>query len=538
MSFFETNSSSNSTETCENCSSNFTIFKRKKTCHICRQQFCQSCVNRHQITLSTGGSGTSSSERICIICQSICLPQTTTDDLMKYKLKHLRSILNAANVATNTCKEKRDLAELVLRNKTRINFSQTSDNQNANNNTRQSSQSSQSSTSNNNSQQQTHSQPSSAASNPSNNTFSNFMNNVQDFVNFNINSVSQFGNMPAQPMPGPAGGQNANTRNTNSRSSSSSSGASQTRPNDANNSTNNNNNNGNKNTFTHSSFSSSAIPNTNPSGSSTNLNGLFNLISEQVPNVLNQTFTNNQFTFNNLFTNDNPPPGSTSTQTNGDTNNDSQNNNNYNNQSQTPTNSQASGGSANSTTNASNEPPTSSTTSDLSASASNTRRRASLSDLTNEEEIDKLTIKQIKEILACNFVDYKGCCEKKELVDKTKRLFASHLENKRLENEINQSSSGSSSNSSSSGQTKSGTGQPVTQQATCGHESDVEKDGGEPKMKKIDEDDLCKICMESLINCVLLDCGHMVSCIKCGKRLAECPMCRQNIVRVIRVFKS
>ena len=55
---------------------------------------------------------------------------------------------------------------------------------------------------------------------------------------------------------------------------------------------------------------------------------------------------------------------------------------------------------------------------------------------------------------------------------------------------------------------------------------------------KVDEADLCKICMESVIDCVLLDCGHMVSCIKCGKRLAECPMCRQNIVRVIRVFKS
>ena len=30
------------------------------------------------------------------------------------------------------------------------------------------------------------------------------------------------------------------------------------------------------------------------------------------------------------------------------------------------------------------------------------------------------------------------------------------------------------------------------------------------KQKKFDEADLCKICMESLIDCVLLDCGHMV----------------------------
>ena len=55
--------------------------------------------------------------------------------------------------------------------------------------------------------------------------------------------------------------------------------------------------------------------------------------------------------------------------------------------------------------------------------------------------------------------------------------------------------------------------------------------------KKAKEDDLCKICMDSLIDCVLLECAHMVSCTKCGKRLAECPICRQNVVRVVRVFK-
>ena len=97
---------------------------------------------------------------------------------------------------------------------------------------------------------------------------------------------------------------------------------------------------------------------------------------------------------------------------------------------------------------------------------------------------------QIKEILAVNFVDYKGCCEKKELIEKTKRLYTSYEENKRLEKEI--------------------------------AETDV-------KVKaniKIGESDLCKICMETLIDCVLIECGHMVSCTKCGKRLAECPVCK------------
>ena len=113
------------------------------------------------------------------------------------------------------------------------------------------------------------------------------------------------------------------------------------------------------------------------------------------------------------------------------------------------------------------------------------RRRASLSDLSREEDIENLTIKQIKEILACNFVDYKGCCEKKELVDKAKRLYASYLDNKRLENEINQAEEPSEAAPS----------EPTSTSA---------------KKSNVDDLDLCKICMESIIDCVLLNCGHMV----------------------------
>jgi len=38
----------------------------------------------------------------------------------------------------------------------------------------------------------------------------------------------------------------------------------------------------------------------------------------------------------------------------------------------------------------------------------------------------------------------------------------------------------------------------------------------------ISDINLCKICMESTIDCVLLECGHMVTCTNCGKRLNEC----------------
>lgn len=52
------------------------------------------------------------------------------------------------------------------------------------------------------------------------------------------------------------------------------------------------------------------------------------------------------------------------------------------------------------------------------------------------------------------------------------------------------------------------------------------------------EENLCKICMDSPIDCVLLECGHMITCTKCGKRMSECPVCRQYVVRAVHVFRS
>lgn len=50
-------------------------------------------------------------------------------------------------------------------------------------------------------------------------------------------------------------------------------------------------------------------------------------------------------------------------------------------------------------------------------------RRASLSDLTSVKDIDALSVRQLKEILARNFVNYKGCCEKWELMERVTRLY-------------------------------------------------------------------------------------------------------------------
>ncbi|KAM4619756.1 E3 ubiquitin-protein ligase rififylin-like [Polymixia lowei] len=119
-------------------------------------------------------------------------------------------------------------------------------------------------------------------------------------------------------------------------------------------------------------------------------------------------------------------------------------------------------------------------------------RRASLSDLSRVEDIESLSVRQLKEILARNFVNFKGCCEKWELMERVTRLYN---DCKDLQNQESAAA------------------------------------------KRLDEN-LCRICMDSPIDCVLLECGHMVTCSRCGKRMNECPICRQYVVRAVHVFRS
>uniref|UniRef100_A0A8C2F8H7 E3 ubiquitin-protein ligase RNF34 n=1 Tax=Cyprinus carpio TaxID=7962 RepID=A0A8C2F8H7_CYPCA len=142
----------------------------------------------------------------------------------------------------------------------------------------------------------------------------------------------------------------------------------------------------------------------------------------------------------------------------------------------------------------------------LEASPATQRQaRASLSDLSREDDIESLTVRQLKEILARNFVNYSGCCEKWELVERVHRLYR--------ENELNRRSMENVSNS-------------------------LAADGVQVAQLGGVDENLCRICMDAVIDCVLLECGHMVTCTKCGKRMSECPICRQYVVRAVHVFKS
>ncbi|KAG7275035.1 hypothetical protein CRUP_030554, partial [Coryphaenoides rupestris] len=53
----------------------------------------------------------------------------------------------------------------------------------------------------------------------------------------------------------------------------------------------------------------------------------------------------------------------------------------------------------------------------------NEGRPASLSDLSRVEDIQGLSVRQLKEILSRNFVNFMGCCEKWELMERVTRLY-------------------------------------------------------------------------------------------------------------------
>uniref|UniRef100_A0A182K2F2 RING-type domain-containing protein n=1 Tax=Anopheles christyi TaxID=43041 RepID=A0A182K2F2_9DIPT len=115
-------------------------------------------------------------------------------------------------------------------------------------------------------------------------------------------------------------------------------------------------------------------------------------------------------------------------------------------------------------------------------------KQIKLSDIKESADLDVLSVKQLKGILMINRVDFKGCCEKAELKERVLRLWRDYK--------------------------------------------------SIPSIEKLPSDDLCKICMDAPIECVILECGHMTTCTACGKVLSECPICRQYIVRVVRFFRA
>ncbi|KAI8581025.1 hypothetical protein K450DRAFT_234273 [Umbelopsis ramanniana AG] len=106
-----------------------------------------------------------------------------------------------------------------------------------------------------------------------------------------------------------------------------------------------------------------------------------------------------------------------------------------------------------------------------------------------------LSVRTLKGILRANFVEHSKVLEKSELVTRVARL----LEDRRKEMQRNDD-------------------------------------------RGLEDEGLCRICCDASQNCVFLECGHMVTCMDCGKKLVatrnECPICRERIIKIVHVFRS
>ncbi|KAJ9068542.1 hypothetical protein DSO57_1027630 [Entomophthora muscae] len=124
-----------------------------------------------------------------------------------------------------------------------------------------------------------------------------------------------------------------------------------------------------------------------------------------------------------------------------------------------------------------------------------------------EDKAKNLPVSSLKSILRENCISFDGVIEKAPLVQKVVALVASIKDDEK---------------------------------AKTSHDSILLE---EHKLNSgfEDEDNLCKICFEQPANCVLLECGHSISCVECGKELMRlnqpCPICRTDIIRVVRIFR-
>ncbi|NXA32595.1 XIAP ligase, partial [Eudromia elegans] len=69
------------------------------------------------------------------------------------------------------------------------------------------------------------------------------------------------------------------------------------------------------------------------------------------------------------------------------------------------------------------------------------------------------------------------------------------------------------------------------------NERSLEKDlSTEEKLRRLQEEKLCKICMAKDISVVLIPCGHLVACKECAEAVDKCPLCCTNIIKRQKIF--
>ncbi|NXC68895.1 BIR7B protein, partial [Anhinga anhinga] len=60
----------------------------------------------------------------------------------------------------------------------------------------------------------------------------------------------------------------------------------------------------------------------------------------------------------------------------------------------------------------------------------------------------------------------------------------------------------------------------------------------EEQLRRLQEERMCKVCMDRDVSVVFIPCGHLVACGECALNLRLCPICREVIQGSVRTFMS
>ncbi|KFW88514.1 Baculoviral IAP repeat-containing protein 7-B [Phalacrocorax carbo] len=60
----------------------------------------------------------------------------------------------------------------------------------------------------------------------------------------------------------------------------------------------------------------------------------------------------------------------------------------------------------------------------------------------------------------------------------------------------------------------------------------------EEQLRRLQEEKMCKVCMDRDVSVVFVPCGHLVACRQCARNLRLCPICRAVIRGSVRTFMS
>jgi len=52
-----------------------------------------------------------------------------------------------------------------------------------------------------------------------------------------------------------------------------------------------------------------------------------------------------------------------------------------------------------------------------------------------------------------------------------------------------------------------------------------------------DDAHLCKVCLDAPNDHLFTPCGHQAACGPCASQCARCPVCREEVLRVVKVYK-